>query len=143
VVTSAGHGRVAELVDLSRSECLRLLATAAIGRLVVTDGALPAAHPVAYLLDGEEVVFRTASGSKLAAAARHKVVAFEVDRIEVTGRTGWWVLGVGEADEIVDPARLARIVHRLPASWVPMEPAHVLMVPLQKLSGRRRARHGA
>jgi hypothetical protein len=32
VVSSAGRDRVAELVDLSRDECLRLLATAAIGR---------------------------------------------------------------------------------------------------------------
>lgn len=135
--TTPVDGRPAVHLDLTRDECLRLLATAVVGRLVVTDGALPAAHPVAYLLDDEEVVFRTGSGSKLAAAARHKVVAFEVDEIDLDSRSGWWVLGVGEADEIVDPARLGRLAPRFPASWVPVEVAHVLTVPLQKLTGRR------
>jgi uncharacterized protein len=127
----------AELDELDRAECLRLLATGVVGRIVVTEGALPAAHPVAYVLDGEEVVFRTASGSKITAAARHKVVAFEVDEIDVETRTGWSVLGVGEAEEILDPARLAGLHDRLPDPWVPTEGAHVLSVPLQKLTGRR------
>ena len=104
---------------------------------VVTDGALPAAHPVAYLLDREQVVFRTAKGSTLTVATRQKVVAFEVDRIDVDTRTGWSVLGVGEAGEIVDPARLADLDGRLPDLWSPLAGAHVLAVPLQKLSGRR------
>ena len=135
--TAPVDGRHAVPLDLARDECLRLLATAVVGRLVVTDGALPAAHPVAFLLDDEEVVFRTASGSKLAAAARHKVVAFEADEIDLDSRSGWWVLGVGEADEIVDPARLDRLARRFPASWVPMDVTRVLTVPLQRLTGRR------
>ncbi len=137
MTSSARPGDAAEPVDLSRDECLQLLAGAVIGRIVVTDGALPAAHPVAYVLDGEEVVFRTAGGSKLAAAARHRVVAFEVDEIDVGARTGWSVLGVGEATEIVDPARLADLDGHLPDPWVPVAGAHVLSVSLQKLSGRR------
>jgi uncharacterized protein len=135
-------GGVAASTDLTHEECLELLAGAEIGRIVVTDGALPAAHPVAYVLDGEEVVFRTASGSKLAAAARHKIVAFEVDQIDVGARAGWSVLGVGEADEIVDPARLADLDGRLPDPWVPTAAAHVLTIPLQRLSGRRLSRGG-
>lgn len=125
-----------ELVELSRDECLDLLADAVIGRIVVTEGALPAAHPVAYVLDGEEIVFRTAGDSKLTAAARHNVVAFEVDQIDVVSRTGWSVLGVGQADEIVDPARLAGLAGRLPDPWFPMADTHVLTIPLQRLSGR-------
>jgi uncharacterized protein len=134
---SAPERVAAELVDLDRAECLRLLATAVVGRVVVTEGALPAAHPVAYVLDGEEVVFRTASGSKITNATRHKVVAFEVDEIDVETRTGWSVLGVGEAEEIVDPGRLAGLQDRLRDPWVPIEGAHVLAIPLQKLTGRR------
>jgi nitroimidazol reductase NimA-like FMN-containing flavoprotein (pyridoxamine 5'-phosphate oxidase superfamily) len=134
---AAGRASTAESVELSRGECLELLATGVIGRVVVTDGALPAAHPVAYVLDDEEVVFRTASSSKLAAAARHKVVAFEVDQIDVGTRTGWSVLGVGQAEEVVDPGRLAVLAGRPADPWVPPAGAHVLAIPLQRLSGRR------
>ena len=130
----------AELIELDRAECLRLLAEAAIGRVVFTESALPAAQPVNYLLDDEEVVFRTANGSKLAAATRHHVVAFQVDRIDEAARTGWSVLGVGEAYEVVDPARLAELADRLPPPWVPGQGAHTISIPLQRLTGRRLGR---
>ena len=44
--------------------------------MVFTEGALPAAHPVTYLIDDEEVIFRTGARSKLAAAAHHHIVGF-------------------------------------------------------------------
>ena len=50
--------------------------------MVFTAGALPAVHPVIYLLDDEEVIFRTAAGSKLAAATRHQIVGFQADEID-------------------------------------------------------------
>lgn len=78
----------AELVELDRDECLRLMAKNAVGRVVFTDAALPAAQPVNYLLDDEEVVFRTGAGSKLAAATRHVVVAFEIDEIDARPKPG-------------------------------------------------------
>ena len=103
-----------ELHELERAECLHLLARGAVGRVAFTDGALPAVQPVAYHLDDEEVVFRTKNGSKLAAATRHAVVGFEVDDFDLEARTGWSVLGVGEAYEIVDPARLAALADTIP-----------------------------
>jgi hypothetical protein len=36
-------------------------------------------RPVNFCLDGDDIVIRTAAGSKLAAATRRAVVAFEVD----------------------------------------------------------------
>ena len=98
-----------ELVELTRSECLGLFADGVIGRVIFTDHALPTVQPVNYLLDGEEIIFRTANGSKLAAATRNAVVAFQVDEFDTTARSGWTVLGVGEAYEVVDPARLAEL----------------------------------
>ena len=76
-------------------------------------------QPVAYHLDDEEIVFRTKNGSKLAAATRHAVVGFEVDDFDLEARTGWSVLGVGEAYEIVDPARLAALADTHTDPWVP------------------------
>jgi nitroimidazol reductase NimA-like FMN-containing flavoprotein (pyridoxamine 5'-phosphate oxidase superfamily) len=132
--------RTAELTELHRAECLRLLAGGVVGRVVFTDAALPAAHPVTYLLDGEEVVFRTASGGKLAAATLHRVVAFQVDEIDVEARTGWSVLAIGEAYEVTDPRRLADLDARMPAQWVPNpdgRSVHTVAVPLQRLTGRQ------
>ena len=126
-----------ELAEVRRDECLRLLAGGVVGRVVFTEAALPAAHPVTYLLDGEEIVFRTAGGGKLAAATVHRVVAFEVDEIDLDARTGWSVLGVGEAYEVTDPGRLADLATRMPSPWAPNRDGHTVALPLQRLTGRR------
>ena len=125
-----------ELTELDREECLRLLAGGIVGRVVFTEAALPAAHPVTYLLDGDEVVFRTAGGGKLAAATLHRIVAFQTDEIDSTGRTGWSVLGIGEAYEVTDPRRLAVLADRLPESWAASQGGHTVAIPLQRLTGR-------
>lgn len=126
---------------LDRHECLCLLAKIAIGRVVFTEAALPAAQPVNYLLDGEEVLFRAGAGSKLAAGTRHAVVAFEVDEIDARTQTGWSVLGVGEAYEVLDPARLAELADRMPAPWTADRTGHTISIPLQRLTGRRLVLH--
>lgn len=137
-MTAAADGAaVVELVELDEAECLRLLAGHEIGRVVFTEAALPAAQPVTYLLDEEEIVFRTAGGSRLAAATRNAVVAFQVDRIDPDTRTGWTVLGVGQAYEVVVPERLADLAERIPAPWARQSTALTIAIPLQRLSGRR------
>ena len=126
-----------ELTELHRADCLRRLAGGVIGRVVFTEAALPAAHPVTYLLDGEEIVFRTADGGKLAAATLRRVVGFQVDEIDLQARTGWSVLGVGEAYEVTDPRRLADLATRMPPPWTSHRRDHTVAIPLQRLTGRR------
>ena len=130
-------GERGELVELTRSECLSLLADGVIGRVIFTDHALPTVQPVNYLLDGEEIIFRTANGSKLAAATRNAVVAFQLDEFDMTARSGWTVLGVGEAYEVVSPARLAELADLQPDPWVREHDAHTLSIPLTIVTGRR------
>jgi nitroimidazol reductase NimA-like FMN-containing flavoprotein (pyridoxamine 5'-phosphate oxidase superfamily) len=139
-VTHRNTGRstaAAELEELDRGECLRLLGGNTVGRVLFTEGALPAAHPVTYLLDGEQVIFRTAAGGKLAAATRHHVVGFQADEIDPHTRIGWSVLGVGETYEVVTPTRLAELAARQPAPWFPDRTGHTIAIPLQRLTGRR------
>ncbi len=82
---------------LSRPQCLELLDRSVVGRVVFTEAALPAALPVNFaLLDGD-IVFRTATGSKLAAALAKAVVAFQADDIDPAFETGWSVLVQGWA----------------------------------------------
>ncbi|MFD0854208.1 pyridoxamine 5'-phosphate oxidase family protein, partial [Actinomadura adrarensis] len=64
---------------LGPEECLTMLATTPLGRIVFTDRALPAVQPVNYTLADGDVVIRTSPSSRLAAAASDTVVAFEID----------------------------------------------------------------
>jgi uncharacterized protein len=95
------------MMILSREACLRHLGRTGVGRVAVTVGALPAIFPINYAMRGEEVVFRTAPGSKLAAAVRDAVVAFEVDYSDRMSHTGWSVMVVGPSREVTDPTELA------------------------------------
>jgi nitroimidazol reductase NimA-like FMN-containing flavoprotein (pyridoxamine 5'-phosphate oxidase superfamily) len=123
------------MVELDRATCLRLLSAAGVGRVVFTDAAMPAAAPVAYLVDGEEVVFRAACGSTLAGIGG-SVVGFEADEIDVPERAGWSVLAVGHAYEVLDPERLLDLSGDLPATWSTSESEHVICISLQQLTGR-------
>ena len=131
---------IAELMDvntLSRGECLRLLAAGSIGRVVCTDGALPSAEPVSYLLDDEEIVFRAGTGSRLAAAARDAVVAFQADAFDAATATGWSVLGVGKAYEVTGDDRVLALTSQHQLVHTHGHHAHVIAIPLWRLSGRR------
>jgi uncharacterized protein len=129
-------GEAVEVRMLERGDCLRRLAGCGVGRVVFTDSAMPAIQPVNYFLDDEEIIFRTSRDSKLATATRHAIVAFEVDEIDTLTGTGWSVVGIGEAYEVVDPVRLARFATPLPEPWAPHRGAHTLSIPLQLLTGR-------
>ena len=88
-----------DLETLSRADCLGLLATRRVGRLVYVDEDGPAAVPVNYAMLGEAVVCRVGGGSKQA-AVNQECVAFEVDCIDEDDHTGWSVLVRGRGYEI-------------------------------------------
>ena len=91
---------------LDAEECLRLLGTKTLGRIGVSIDALPAVLPVNSVLDGDQVIIRTSRGTKLSAATRHNIVAFEVDDIDPPTGIGWSVMVRGLAREISDPPDL-------------------------------------
>ncbi|WP_204017503.1 pyridoxamine 5'-phosphate oxidase family protein [Sphaerimonospora thailandensis] len=127
----------AGLEILSRDECLELLDSTPIGRIVFTDRALPAVQPVNFCLFEENVVIRTMAGSKLAAAARNAIVAFEIDDFDIDFRWGWSVTAVGHARAVSDPEEIARL-SRLPLSpWAPGNRDHFILMAPEQISGRR------
>jgi nitroimidazol reductase NimA-like FMN-containing flavoprotein (pyridoxamine 5'-phosphate oxidase superfamily) len=130
---------VPSLDVLARDECLTLLATAPIGRIVFTERALPAVRLVNFVLNGDEIVIRTGEGSKLMPAVRHTVVAFEADDIDYRARTGWSVTVIGHARQVTEPAELAQLSGLLPASWAPGSREHLICVDVELVSGRRLA----
>lgn len=121
---------------LGRDECMALLATVPIGRIVFTEGALPAIQPVNFAMDGDDVLIRTGVGSKLAAAARSAIVAFEVDRYDEATMTGWSVVLIGRAHAVgqSEHDRL-RTVDLVP--WALGSRPHFIRITPEIVRGRR------
>jgi nitroimidazol reductase NimA-like FMN-containing flavoprotein (pyridoxamine 5'-phosphate oxidase superfamily) len=122
---------------LTEDQARGLLATGEVGRVGITIGALPAIFPVNYRLIDGSIVFRTAPGSKMSAAAEGAVVAFEVDDYELADRSGWSVLAVGRAEVIHDVAMACKA---LDAGLEPLaEGSRTTIVRIEPtfLSGRR------
>lgn len=122
---------------LARDECLTLLTTTPIGRIVFTERALPAVRLVNFVLHGDQIVIRTGEGNKLLSAVGHAVVAFEADDVDYHARTGWSVTVIGHARQVTDAAELATLREMLPASWAPGARDHVICVEVELVSGRR------
>ena len=128
--------RVATIRELSREECLELLAGAAVGRMVYTASALPAVVPVTFALDGGAAVCQTASSSRLARAAYGGVLALQTDEVDVVTRSGWSVIATGRADVLHDPAQVRRVAG-LVHPWLPGPADVAIRLPLTVLTGRR------
>lgn len=142
VRTGQGHGRrghawQGQLEDLTRAQCLRLLGQSTLGRVVYTDGALPAVTPVPYVLDGSAIVFRAGADTRLAAGTDGAVVAFEADSIDPQSVTGWSVVVLGVARPVSDDATLARVAQLPLASWGEGDRHHVVRIVASGLQGRR------
>jgi nitroimidazol reductase NimA-like FMN-containing flavoprotein (pyridoxamine 5'-phosphate oxidase superfamily) len=125
------------LETLSAEECQTLLASHSFGRVAVWSGEHPAVLPVLYgMLDGD-VVFRTAPGEKLVAAALGQKVVFEIDAVEPVLRTGWSVNVVARAERIVNLHEQERAEALGLGPWAgDYRDAYVRLHTLQ-LSGRR------
>jgi uncharacterized protein len=125
------------LEELSGAECLRLLATATIGRISYTRQALPAVEPVNFALHHGAIVIRTDSGGKLAAATRRAVVAFQADDLDPVRWSGWSVTVVGRCEEVTDAADLAGLDKLGLESWVPGSRNHFIRIEPGIVTGRR------
>lgn len=121
---------------LDRDECLRLLRATPVGRIGFSSGALPTILPVNFVLDGEQVLVRTGVGSKLDAAVRNAVVAFEADETDATDRTGWSVVATGKARE-VGPEEASELDLSGLDRWAPQGDGRLIAISLVVMSGRR------
>jgi uncharacterized protein len=124
------------LEELSRAECLGLLATVPIGRLAYTRRALPAVDPVNFALDDGAIVIRTDVGGKLAAASRGAVVAFQADDLDLALRSGWSVTVAGRCEEVTDAEDIARLDGLGLQSWAPGAKNNFLRVVPAIITGR-------
>jgi hypothetical protein len=125
------------LEQLSRDECLRLMGSVPVGRIVYTRQALPAVELVNFVLDDGGIIIRTGAGSKLAAATRGAVVAFEADSVDVAGHGGWRVPVGGPPTAVTDREEIARLEQSGLMPWAPGNRDHFIRVSPAIVNGRR------
>jgi hypothetical protein len=123
-------------VLLDRAQCLALLRTASLGRVVFTHRAMPAVRPVRFTLVGDAVVFAVPEGSPLYAGARDAVVAFEADDFADDLGAGWFVSVLGRAVEFRD-ASAAEIACLCPCPS--LAGRRFLQIPVETSTGHRMA----
>jgi hypothetical protein len=85
---------------MAEDACLTALRTERIGRIVLTQRAMPVAVPVSYLVTHEGVVVRIPDDDTSDWHAAGSVVALEADALDVDG--GWSVLVLGMANQVTD-----------------------------------------
>jgi nitroimidazol reductase NimA-like FMN-containing flavoprotein (pyridoxamine 5'-phosphate oxidase superfamily) len=122
---------------LDDATCWSLLDGAQVGRLAVSIHDHPDIFPINHVVDGGTVVFRTAEGTKLAAAVLGRGVAFEVDGYDAASGEAWsvvvkgWARELERLDELMDAEGLPLFPWNASpkARWVRIEP--------EVVSGRR------
>jgi nitroimidazol reductase NimA-like FMN-containing flavoprotein (pyridoxamine 5'-phosphate oxidase superfamily) len=133
--------RVVERLD--EAECLELLGTEGLGRLVYNSRYGPTALPVEYKVYEGSIVFRTAQDTftdedlrtGIAHAEYH--VALEIDQIDLAAREGWTVLVRGAAHHVDTEAERASIVDTGVEPWIEGEPEHFVRINPTRIWGHR------
>jgi nitroimidazol reductase NimA-like FMN-containing flavoprotein (pyridoxamine 5'-phosphate oxidase superfamily) len=123
--------------ELSVEDCWELLRFTELGRLAVSIGEWPDIFPINYVVDDRSIVFRTAEGTKLAAAVLGRAVAFEIDGYDPNAGEAWSVVAKGPAIELGSMAEL------FAAEELPLFPWHASPKPRyvrirpEQVTGRR------
>ena len=94
---------------LAPDECWRLLAASPVGRVALVEAGEPLMFPVTHGVRNHQIVFRTGSGTKLAAAEMDRAVAFEVDGWDTVARLGWSVLVRGTGETVYDDDEIGEL----------------------------------
>jgi uncharacterized protein len=124
-----------ELLD--DATCWDLLAAAPVGRLAVSIAGHPDIFPVNHVVDERTVVFRTAEGTKLAAAVLGRSVAFEADGWSPSTGDVWSVVVKGEATEIEQLQALLAADDLPLYPWSASIKHRVVRIVPTEISGRR------
>ena len=122
------------VVDLTEEECWELLGSEEFGRLAYR--LVDEVHlvPINYVADGRSLLFRTASGNKLLAAALHSDVALEIDWHD--DLAAWSVVARGRMRRLQEDE--AHRVESLPLRpWLPTLKYDVVELRPDVVTGKR------
>jgi uncharacterized protein len=132
-----------DLKQLTRDECLHLMTSVLVGRIIYTRQALPAVELVNFAIDDGDIIIRTDHSGKLAAATRGAVVAFEADSLDPERHVGWSVTVIGQSQEVTDPDEISRLERIGLRAWAPGDREHFIRIRPGILNGRRLCAHGS
>ena len=121
------------VATISVEECWELLEGQEFGRLAYR--LVDEVHivPINYLVDGRALLFRTASGNKLLAAALQSDVAFEIDWHDDV--SAWSVVARGHLRKLEEDEQ--HRINGLPfQSWVPTSKYDVVELVPEVVTGR-------
>ena len=136
-----GARRVLEY--LSDAECLQLLASGGVGRLVYSSRYGPTALPIVYKMDGESIVLGTWDPAlfdedlRTGIAYAEYQVGVEADQIDLEAREGWIVLVRGAAHHLDTEAERAPLIGAGLEPWIAGVPAHFIRVTPTSIWGNR------
>jgi uncharacterized protein len=131
------------LKQLTRNECLDLMTSVPVGRVIYTRQALPAVELVNFAIYNGDIIIRTDPSGKLAAATRGAVVAFEADSLDTDRHVGWSVTAIGQSQEVTDPDEIARLERVGLSSWASGPRDHFIRISPGILNGGRLSAHGS
>jgi uncharacterized protein len=123
---------------LPTEQCWQLVADSPIGRVAFVDAGEPVVLPVTHGVHDHQIVFRSASGTKLSAAQQDAPVAFEVDGWDTTTHRGWSVLVRGTAEAVYDDDEIADLRAAASTPW--LESARTgtwVRIRANEITGRR------
>jgi transcriptional regulator with XRE-family HTH domain len=137
-----GHQRSAAqhpvLEALTTRQCREHLAGGGVGRfLFVEPRRGPVAIPVNYLMDGDDIVFRTGRQTSIAGAVSQQKVSFDVDHLDDTLSEGWSVLLTGTARIITEPAELEHVAALGIEPWAGGDRDVYVRMSASQITGRR------
>lgn len=124
--------------DLSRDDCVRLLAAGIAGRVAVTTPTGPHIVPVNYSVHNESTLLRTTPYSLLGTYGRDAMLCFEIDQFDYDLNRGWSVVARGRADIIDDADELEEIAQKWPPRpWATGQRNLVIRIPWTEVTGRQ------
>lgn len=119
------------------ADCFRLLEAVPVGRIGFLAGGEVVILPVNFLIDGQDVLFRTGTGSKMGSLEIGHYVGFEADSYDATTHSGWSVVANGLAEVVEDDEEIARLDALGLATWGAAEDQTWIRIRPTSITGRR------
>jgi len=126
---------------LDEEACRALLGTVRLGRIALSEHALPMILPVAYACLDRDVVFQVSEPALVRAAHGNHVVCFEADLARADAATNgvpvvaWTVAVIGQLSVITEPVDLERC-RALPRLTPPGPSAEFIRMSPELFQGR-------
>ena len=125
------------MVILDESACWALLGGQEFGWFVVLIANVPDIFPINFVVDDHSIVFRTAPGTKMAAAVLGRGVAFEVDGYDGDRGEAWSVVVHGIASKIEGWIEEEIAAHLPLFPWNASPKYDFVRIEVDELTGRR------